>query len=272
MLLRVCAIVIAMLALSACASTQLTYSTVDVAGSVESVYSRQILANLSKFIDEPHAIPSQIDISSGIIQTTVSVAPSVSAPMSSSVTRNALGAVTQAVTSGSGLTVGASDAWQQNWNVTPISDANTLRNLQALYRYVIYGLEEEEFRKEYHVPRVTNAKGEITEDPYMLLKPHCVLCGSRHEINKERLKKNRLYWTGNGATGTANMPPSDVDLLSLGHYGSHDLFISRDAFNRGHLSNFILFVLPNAEPGSGARSGAGSIRNNAAPSPNQIIP
>jgi hypothetical protein len=59
--------------LSGCASTQLNYNTLDVARSVESIYTRQALANLSKYIDEPNAIPSQLDLLQGTVQTSNSI-------------------------------------------------------------------------------------------------------------------------------------------------------------------------------------------------------
>lgn len=269
---------------SGCASTQLTYNTVDVAGSVNSLYTQQALTNLSRFIDEPFAIPSQLDISTGVVQTSNSVTPSLSTPLSSQIQKGfSSGSPKWGVTStqfaATGLNIGASDSWQQNWNVAPVSDANALRNLQALFRYAVYGLSDAEFKKEYHIPREQNGD-KIVANPYWTLPPHCILCGSDHHVNP-RLKKNWLYWTGAGAAGIENPPPAGLDTVSLGHYGNHELFISREHYNQGYLSNFVLFTLPNAEPGGGgggggagsaSRTGSSGNRPAAAPTPNMIVP
>ena len=53
------------------ASTQLNFNTLEIAESIAPVYTRQALANLSKIIDEPMAIPSQLDIPNGTIQTQI---------------------------------------------------------------------------------------------------------------------------------------------------------------------------------------------------------
>jgi hypothetical protein len=243
-----------------CASTQLNFNTLDIAESIEPVYTRQVLANFSKIIDAPLAIPSQLDIPNGTIQTSNSVTPSISFPLSSAVTKNGVQVPTQFVTAGSGATVNAADSWTQNWNVSPVIDANALRNLRALYRFVLYGSN---LREEYHVSRMLK-NGKILADPYYLEEPQCVLCGSGRVINR-RLHSHWLYWTGEGALG-ANPPPPDVPLVDLGHFGNHELFMLRKDHLNGYLSDFTLFAMPNAEPGGGAATAAAG---RPAPSPNR---
>jgi hypothetical protein len=53
---------LAAISLAGCASTQLNYNTLDIAGSVSSLYTKQVLSNLSKYIDEPEGLPAQVDI------------------------------------------------------------------------------------------------------------------------------------------------------------------------------------------------------------------
>ena len=245
-----------------CASTQLNFNTLDIAESIAPVYTRQALANLSKIIDEPMAIPSQLDIPNGTIQTSNSVTPSITSPLSHATTENAAHVPTQFVTAGAGATLNASDAWQQNWNVSPVIDANALRNLRALYRFVVYGSN---LREEYHVSRVFKG-GKLVPDPYFLKEPQCVLCGPSQAIN-ERLRSQWLYWTGVGALGE-RPPPSDVSVVDLGHYGNHELFMLRQDFLSGYLSDFTLFILPNAEPGAAAGA-ATPAAGRPAPSPNR---
>src|SRR5205085_12643576 len=138
--------------------------------------------------------------------------------------RNGTGITTQSVIAGSGFSVGASDSWQQNWNVAPVSDANTLRNLRALYRYVVYGTLQG-----YHTPRVL-AKGELVPNNYYRKMPHFVKCGPDEHIN-EKLQPGWLYWTNDiGVPGPERLPPPGAAMVTLGHFGNHTLFMRQDHF------------------------------------------
>src|SRR5258706_13976443 len=139
---RVLLVFAATIGMMGCASKQLNYNTLDIAASVENLYMSQVLANLSKYIDEPNGIPSQMDIAAGTVQTSNSVTPTITFPLSHSVATAVGTSRTETATiAGASLAIGASDAWQQNWTVSPIGDANTLRNLRALYRYAVYGAD-----------------------------------------------------------------------------------------------------------------------------------
>jgi hypothetical protein len=310
---------------SGCASTQLAFNTVDVGSSLETIFTEQALVNLSNYIDHPYAIPSQIDLSIGTVQTTNSVSPTATAPLSNSITRTGGGAISSIVSAGAGLSLNASDAWQQNWNVSPVNNANTLRNLRALYRYAICHTSkpvcDTQLKKEYHVPRMIVGTNPTIIDPYMLEYPHCVLCkkGYLPKIettstkatkqspavieNRQQTDSNQivtttttdespmlinavteadlqpnenlhccwLYWTDDLGSPSADRHPPPPDPVYLGHYGKHDLFISKAEFNNGYLANFVLFLLPNPAPsgsgaggagGGGMTAGGGSARRN----------
>jgi hypothetical protein len=201
-------------ALVGCAGTQLKYNTLDIASTITAIHTNQVLENLSRFIDEPYALPSQVDITSGTIQTSNSITPAVTTPLSRGSTRNAGGAFTSLTTAGAGVTVGASDTWLQSWLVTPISDSANLANIMALYHYVIYG-----------------------SDPKVALPPAAL-----------KLAPRRIFWNGVAADGTVNPPPEGVEVVSLGHFGNHDLYISREDFNEGYLTHLVLLVLPTTPP------------------------
>ncbi len=246
--------------LCGCASTQLNFNTVDIASSLADLYTRQVLTNFSAYIDNPQTIPSQVDLSAGTIQTSNSVSPTVSAPLSRMSTWNGAGVVTGSTIAGAGLNASLSDGWQQNWNVSPVTDANTLRNLRAIYRYAVYGSD---LLSEYHVPR-TLADGKLVTDTYSLQLPQCIVCkpngykGPKY-VNP-KLKGGWLYWTSDAASAApTRLLPDGVALVDLGRYGAHELFMTREDFQKGYLSNFTLFTLPNAEPsagGGGAQTGA----------------
>ena len=170
--------------LCGCASTQLNYNTLDISNTVGDLYTRQTLANLSRYIDDPMALPSQLDLLQGTIQTSNSVTPTVTAPFTASIVNglsraSAVGTTTHTATiAGSGISLCASDTWQQNWNVVPMSDQNTLRNLRALYRHVLY--PNSSLQIEYTVARLavdgkTLKDRTFPPDPYALQEPQQAL-------------------------------------------------------------------------------------------------
>lgn len=237
--MRIPAILGAVALLAGCASTQLKYNTLDVASSVPEIYTKQVLSNLSRFIDEPQAIPSQVDLQAGTIQTSNSVTPSISTPLSRSVTRNGSNIITGFTTAGVTLSANASDTWQQNWNVAPVNDAVVLRKMRTLYRHVIYR------------DRITEAK-------------------------ISNLPSGWLYWSGVDAYGRANPPPSDAVVVDLGLFGNHELYMRRDDLNAGYLSNLTLMMLPSgttAPKGKGVTPGRAPsflfVPQQIQPTPNQ---
>jgi len=234
-----------------CASEQLDYNTVDIASTIGDIYTQQALNNLSKTIDFRYSIPSEADIAAGTIQTSNSITPTLTFPLSNSFMKAAGATTTKTFAiAGSSLGIGASDAWQQNWTVSPVTDSNALRNLQALYRSVIDGPEV--LKSDYQPSRMFDKDGKFGDDPYYLQEPHCVLCTDQKIPNK-KLGGKWLYWTTVSHFGAPSRMPSDNPALrDLGHFGNHELYIREDAYDRGDLANFVLFTMPNAEPPQGA--------------------
>ncbi|MDX7952422.1 hypothetical protein P7D22_14720 [Lichenihabitans sp. Uapishka_5] len=238
--------------MSGCASEQLNYNTVEISSTIGDMYTREMLNNLSRFVDDPNSIPSQVLLSGGTFQTTNTVQPSVSFPFSSQVlhTLSSTGAaITRTSTdtlAGAGAGVQGVNSAQQNYTVSPLSDANTLRNQQALYRYAVYGTR---LQGRFTPPRIF-FDNTFYLDPFFLQKPQCVLCDGTNKFNKvqgtaslstnPRLGRGRwLLWDQADRAG----------LVSLGRFGNHDLYIRQDDFASGVLSNFVMFTLTFAVPG-----------------------
>lgn len=257
---------------AACSGTQLTSNTIDLSMTVQTLYEKQALNNFARTIDEPYAIPSQMDIQTGTITTSNSFTPSLNGPFTRGFSETLASAVAATRTHGATVAGGTaslqgSQTWQQNWNVLPLSDANTLRNLRALYRYVVYNTD---LRQEFLIPR-TNKNGKFVTDPYMIQYPQCVLCTSSEQVNP-RLRNGWLYWTNDpGAGSSNNAPPSEVPTVDLGHFGNHELYMTQADYVRGYLADFILFLLPNAEPsgGGGGAGGGGSVGPRAPNTPSR---
>jgi hypothetical protein len=284
-------------ALAGCASSQLNYNTLDISSSLDSLYTKQALTNLSRFIDEPYAIPAQLDISAGTIQTVNTIQPSLSFPLTSQVADGVTRATSvtlahTATVAGSGAGLSATNTQQQNWNVTPLSDANTLRNLQALYRHVIYDAPFDDFEiKMNYQPSRVFVDNKFYLDPFQLLQPHCVVCANspnvglilatRSDIMKlhtnKMLPSHWLFWTSDPGTGIRENMPVDEPLINLGHFGNHELYMSEKAFANGYLTKFAFFILPNSEPievfvsakapGPNAAAAAPSTNGRVAPGP-----
>jgi hypothetical protein len=132
--------------LTACASSQLNYNTLDLASTTDGLLTRQVLYNFSIFLDSPVAVPAQMVISSGTATTSNSVTPSLNAPLNAGVTTTAtlMRAATATTTNTSTLQTGSStfglsatDSWNQSWGYAPITDPDRLKRLQALYRYAV---------------------------------------------------------------------------------------------------------------------------------------
>lgn len=128
--------------LAGCASTQLNYNALEIAGTVDDLVAAQITHNLAKFIRDANSIPSQVSIPSGSVTTTNQVGASWSDPLTRAITAtrnvavaNSLFAPSQAVTQANVLTPAASNQWSQNWTLAPVTDSDQIRRLAALYRY-----------------------------------------------------------------------------------------------------------------------------------------
>jgi hypothetical protein len=241
----------AALAVAGCASTQLNYNTVDLAASIDSVYRRQVLNNIAKLIDDRWAIPSYLEIASGVVQTSNSVSPSATFPLSDTLARNGVGLLTASTRAGAGMTVSASDGWTQNWVIAPVTDANTLRLIRAIYRYVIFGLVD----PHYHFAVASLYKNPVT---------------------------GWMFWRG--GSSPSRLPPEGVPTVSLGDYGGYELIVTAEAYEKGYVQDLILAVMaandvavpPSTGKGGGKKAGA------AAPAtkrnrfqlivPNQVIP
>jgi hypothetical protein len=245
------------LVVSGCASTQLNYNAVEVSSSIDSVYTRETLNNLSKFIDDANAIPSQVMLVGGTIQTVNTINPSISFPLASQVARTiqttptALTLSTANTLGATGASVSGTNSAQQNYTMSPLNDANTLRNQRALYRHAIFGTP---LRGYYHVPQVF-FQDKFYDDPYLLQKPHCVLCaveqglfsGEQHPaVNEnEALPGKWLYWEGDPYL---NQLLAQGEPIDLGRHGNHQLYMSRKDYSHGVLTNFVMFTLPNSAP------------------------
>jgi hypothetical protein len=248
---------ITMCTIGGCAAGHLNHNTVEISSQIDNVYTRETLNNLSKFIDDPHSIPSQIQLNSGVFQTTDTLQPTLTAPISSQFgsqithTAASLQDQTTHTLGGFGLSLQGSVSQQQNYTGAPLNDANTLRNQRALYAWAVNG---NSLKENYHPPKTIFYKNRFIYDPFFLQRPHCVLCmkddvayDPENPPNMNHLKLNDalargkwLFADGDGARGE--------EMKDLGNYGKHELYISRADYDAGVLDDFVLFTLSFANP------------------------
>jgi hypothetical protein len=261
--------------LGGCASTQLNYNTQDIAASVSDVYLEQVLDNFGLFISNRYAVPSQVDMLAGTVQTSNTITPSITIPLTNMVASTIGAMISNTHTfAGKSFSVMAGNTGQQNWNITTISDAMALRNLRALYRYVIVpGVSDAQLigkdgkDGEYTVPRHYDYSVNITADPFFLLPPQCVICIQEEKITdpksprfiNEDLKVTEetvwLFWKNADGTFSSKyhqnnpFPPLPADTPKMKYLGRHagfELYIQEKDLDR--LYRFLLFTLPVSEP------------------------
>jgi hypothetical protein len=164
----IAAITAASVILFGCASAQLNYNTIDLASSSSRLITSQVLYNLAQFRSSPFAIPAQVSIPSGSATTTNSVTPTISVPLTSSLTTviaNSAAAPAFFSTSNTHAkpngTIGGSvaDQWSQNWTVTPLDEPDQLLRLRAIYRYGAGLIDRAEFTCEYPLVQENKSSG-----------------------------------------------------------------------------------------------------------------
>jgi hypothetical protein len=135
------------LVLAACSSTQLNSNTADLATSINSLTKKQIFYNLEQAFNDKQFVPSQITLVSGTATTSNSIQPTLSVPFLPSFqatntygSSNVFGTqANQTALAGPGLSLQVSDGWNQNWTMSPLTDANQIARLRALYNFVVAG-------------------------------------------------------------------------------------------------------------------------------------
>ncbi|WP_146030220.1 hypothetical protein [Methylocella silvestris] len=141
-----------LLPLFGCASSQLNYNALDIAANTDTLLTRQVLYNLSNFIDNEFAIPAQIVVSSGVASTTNTISPGLTAPLTSSfnlaqaaalaATGFSGGNTWTTTTAAAGGTLSGTNAAAQNYGFSLVTDPFVLHRLLALYRFAVDGNEK----------------------------------------------------------------------------------------------------------------------------------
>jgi hypothetical protein len=117
--------------LCGCAGKLLNENTLMMSPSIGTVEERQVLQNLSKFVDNPWAIPGHVELANGQIQITNQLGANLKFPYSKVV--NGAGAVTSKTLGYEADINPAQTQDQESYNLLPVTDSEDLRRLRALY-------------------------------------------------------------------------------------------------------------------------------------------
>lgn len=208
------------ISLGGCSTPQLVDTTIAVSGGVDKIYREQAIANLGAVIDDEWAIPSQADITTGVVQTSNVIMPNLTFPISHQL-QDVVSATPSATrtrpSSGAGVT--ASQAWQQSWTTAALTDPNQLKQLRALYRFAVYGKRDPEY--DYYI----------------------------NAVFPQRPGGWVLWGSSGSAMRPANVNESERDLVKIGSYKGRPLYMTIKAYQSGLLSDFVLATMAELTPG-----------------------
>lgn len=215
--------------LTGCVAAQLSGNMLGLASTIADLQTSQVLDNLGRFIDDPDAIPAQAVLISGTATVVNTLDPSFAVPLdlASKFVRQ--------------LTTSSNTQWSANWNVLPVTDADDLRHLRALYRFAVYGglaggkpsperPGSYDFESDYGT-RSDPQSGEWRPAAY-----------TGHESPNARgvVHTGWLFWTDSLGNATPDRPsrPDGKPLFRLGRIGNHVLYTT----DRAAWSGFVIAV------------------------------
>ena len=155
------------LSLAGCASAQVNYNTLDIAGTYDQLITKQVTFNLEKSIESKWSLPAFVKVTAQSAGTINSITPMVTLPISGSIqTLSSLQKAAAVATSqysrtgqfaGQGVTLGGSDQWNQTYTLTPVIDTGSLRRLRVLYQFATRQIDTKDFKSTYPIIEVGSA-------------------------------------------------------------------------------------------------------------------
>jgi hypothetical protein len=252
-------------AMGGCASTQLNYNTLDLAATTDNLEIQQIFYNVGKFKADPNnAVPAQVAIGSGTVQTAITATPSYG----DSVTRSTAVATTVSATPSVVTTltrtvlqvlgIQGSDQWTQSWAIAPINDGNALRRLSALYSFAANGGPFDDTSYQKVARRIANPKYDWASPPSVANLPYAPDSFFVSPSTSNNLCFHVL--TSDEKNEDQGAHP-DHSYESLSQYGRPDWFVLSADMEKGCLAKFVFLVRDaegsTASPGvPGSSSGA----------------
>jgi hypothetical protein len=264
-------LLLAGLTVAGCSVQQLHDNTIDIGGSVGSIYTAQVLENINALANDSNAMPSHYSISGGQITSRNSVSPSISVPLGSQVTRTVVtNGVSQIVSPYNSVQLAASEEWTQLSNITPERNADKLRVLREAYLFVIGKYNSVNNFKESLTPQFTNSSDTEkieqgkpstsmkTTTTRLLADPKLVESIIKKCLNAPKnqcfkILKNPTCWqsTESGIDQGEWTLDHNETWICLGKYRSYysklfqknEMVVYRNAYNNGVLFDLVLLSL-----------------------------
>jgi hypothetical protein len=215
--------------LAGCTAVQLNRDTLDLAATVGSLQTEQVLENLGRYIDSGDAIPAQVVLAGGTVQVNNVLNPGWVYPYGF-LTLGRFGGATATKE----FHLDYTNQWVQNWNLLPVSDSEDLARLRALYRYAVYGDAHDcsvrcsryDFAAAYGGTFVRDIDGQ----------PHPIAPVPRIH---DQIRTGWLYWSGSGSGAPTGPARPHAPVSPLGTYRGHTLYTT----SLTDFSDFVIAVL-----------------------------
>jgi hypothetical protein len=267
--------------LAGCSTPHLREQAISVGHSAGSIYTSQVLENLYNTAEENDAIPSLFSFSKGSIQTSNTISPTVNIPIGDTRTQTLVAGnlgVSQLVGNAQGISIGASEVWQQSWDISPEKNPLVLWTLNLVYNYVLGDINDADSRLNAITPQqrkseqprapkppslqtcsitLTSAKCQSenklppsipSDDTKALIKSifdRCARCFRRKDVGTKCLEPKEVMTQNDSgkATGTDQW-------VCLGIYSSlderivgHEMMISESAYREHVLLDLVVLSL-----------------------------
>ena len=150
-----------MITLSACASTEVNYNTLDIAGTYDTILTKQVVFNILKTYNDRFSVPAYARVATQTSQTQDSANPTFTTPFNaqSTIMQTAASVVSGKAfqTAGSGISLQIQASRQQNYTLSPVVDPDQLRRLRTIYQYVTGKISDYQFEADYPIIEVSGS-------------------------------------------------------------------------------------------------------------------
>jgi len=200
--------------------------------TVAQVEQDQIVENVSRYFDDPYAVPAQVELSSGQVAINNSATPSLSLPFTSPTTPTRVFGLAGTI------------QLAENWGLAPVTDSADLTRLRLFYRCATGSFRMGE-EKQYPAPMKPSSGGgqeaagpkTMTCDPKLPSGAPPIGTDGSIDPTKVNIKA--------GIFSQDKAPPCSADgpSVNLGTYGIRTIWVC----SRKDLDDFLIAIL-NATP------------------------
>lgn len=146
-------------AVSACASTVSNFDALEIAGTYDTILTKQVVFNIYKTLQNEYGVPAFVKISTQTNQVTEGVTATPSFPLSSTATLAQSAAFLTTgrtlATAGAAVSLPIQAQRVTNYTISPINDPDMLRRMRSVYQYATGYLSQFDFESDYPIIQVS---------------------------------------------------------------------------------------------------------------------